>query len=211
MPKVPSAERKPRLACLGTIASVSEPKPSKTEGSPYTVLTIELANTGTGPKKSKFSLLFIPGWFSPDFNPDNFASSGEEFVYKKHIQDSKGVSALCGLLGSPDAVKVFDAGTAELPNYDAETVGNFIRQALLDNDGIVGYELKQRATKTDQMEQYTDKQGNVKERVKYHLEPYYDVDAFFFADKRTANYHASRAAKDPDGETFALAYDPEVI
>lgn len=207
MPKVPSAERMPRLACLGTIASVAEPKPSKTEGSPYTVINIELANQGTGPKKSKFSLIFIPEWFHPDFNPDSIEDRGQKFVYEKFVQGAKGISALCALLGSPDAVKVFDAGTAQLADYDADTVGAFIRQAILDNEGVVGYELKQRATKTG--ETFVDENG--KEKAKYHFEPYYDVDAFFFADKRTANYHAGKAAKDPDGEYFQLAYDPEVV
>lgn len=211
MPKVPSAEKMPRLACLGTVASVGEPKPSQKEGSPYTVINIELANQGTGPKKTKFSLLFIPAWFQPDFNPDSFPTKGEEFVYKKHIQDAKGVSALCALLGSPDAVKVFDAGIEQLERIDADSVGAFIRQSILDNASVVGYELAQRSVKTDDIEEYTDRNGNTRTRNRRHFEPYYDVDTFFFADKRTAAYHAGRAAKDPDGETFKLAYDPEVI
>ena len=99
-----SAPKLPNIACVGTVASIADTKPS--ESGAYNVTNIKIEPRGGG-YATQFALLTRPEWLIPAFSPDVEleGNTSAQFVYQTNIQGppNSGVSRLVGIAGSEEA------------------------------------------------------------------------------------------------------------
>lgn len=179
------ASRKPTLICVGTVGNVGQAKITASQN--YILIPINLDPVDAG-RKGKINFLYRPEWLVRGFKTHELKQADEKahFVYSKFIASREKLSVLRGLCGSKEAFARLTKAILSLPDSGgngpsmedvADTLRTFF-ESNVDADGqpvLVGYELVQARTKTDDYE--TDTKG--KKRRIYLLDNRYEVGDFW--------------------------------
>jgi hypothetical protein len=145
----------PDLACVGIVKRIGDGKPSKTEGSPYHVMAIEVKAQGIG-KDGTFYWLYQPDWFRSDFDPRSLGDGVLYSMYGKHFAHSKKPSILEALANCAQP-SGFDKLAEQFQSIEAqgitdETVTELLREFLTGAE--VGFISGQRKDEGELTEQY---------------------------------------------------------
>jgi hypothetical protein len=201
----PNASKKDTLINVGTISSIGELTQSKTEGSPYYYEEIEIKAAGSG-QDAKIRLMWAPDFFNPNFDTKSFTKSSE-FVYAKNLAGAEGDTGyLEGLCGSAEVFAELDEQVKNLPDYEPETIHEFIK-SFLNGLGPVQfiYVLKQERKKDGTV----DANG----KARYVRGKYYDVDSIQYLNEKVVKglvrgveaNQKSRAKAEKDGKEPPVA------
>jgi len=186
-----SAQELPKLHNIGYVSSVGEPKLTNggltddgEEKPQYVMIPVEITGIN-GSRNGRTSILLRPEWLDVNFNPDRAFDGLPEsvqrslsFVYRRNIGSRGEVSVLEGLAGSEAAGAELAQAILSVDNVeDAEAVAEAIRTFLLDEQRTIGYTMKQRSTKTDEVDPETGK-------AVYVLDKQYDVDTFWYPTEK---------------------------
>lgn len=207
----------PKLLCVGTWNKIDVEKAKVTAKGIYTYIPLQL-NGRAGSKNMRLSFLYCPEWFRPGFSVKSFKDFGDEgskmdFVYGKNISRYDSQSVLKAFAGSYEnylelASRIFALSDEEVS--DVTTVVETLNAFHETNpDRLIGYILKQKSTKTYDVDPETGKH-------EYILENAYEVDDFFIPSdekhemKEWRGTLKNRINGTKRGRT-KLGFDPEMI
>jgi len=210
-----SAQELPLRRGIGYVSSVGEPKLTNggvtddgEEKPQYVMCKVEITGIN-GSRNTSINLMWRPEWLDRNFNPDRaFDGLPEsvqrslEFVYRKNIGSRGDISNFAGLTGSEDAGNELAEAILSVENpADSEAVVEAIRTFLLDEQRTIGYTLKQRRTKTDEIDPETGKPVYVAEKQ-------YDLDSFFYPTEKEIARLVKSAEK--SNGRVVIDFDPEL-
>lgn len=198
----------PKIACIGTIASVADSKVS--QSGMYTVTNIKIEPRGGG-LNTQFSLLTRGDWLVPGFNPDTEldGNEGAKFVYRANIQGYSGAgpTRLVGLTGSEEKAdalvdEIFasvvtekdDEGN-EFSHVPDEKLNALIRK--YSANATVGYVLVQKLEDTGAVDE-----NNKKIKIRT---PNYEFGEFFFPSQKALDKYRKLAKDRP--EDWRVGFD----
>lgn len=138
------AAKLPQIYCVGTVNKVSNLRDSKTPGSPYQVIDVEIEPLFAPAKRNyTFYFTFDPEWIRADVGPE----VTESRMYRKSIASKGQTGALQGLLNGSygELVEgVLEAGSATseelfdflVENSTGQTVG-FVLEQSQDSEEVI--------------------------------------------------------------------------
>jgi len=189
--KAASAQKLPKIACIGEIASVADTKASQSGAYNVTTIKIEPRGGGFG---TTFSLLTRPEWLTPGFEPDvELAGDNSRlFVYRSNIAGPSGgaIGRIQGITGSPEAASALAASLFSAATTVKDDEGNehtVCPDAALDAalkvyvGTTVGYVLQQKMEDTGEV----DENGK---KIKVRTNNYELGDLFFPTEKSLEKY-----------------------
>lgn len=201
----------PKKIVVARVSEVLDANVSKSGN--YIVQPIQLDAFGAG-RSIKYYLLYRPEWFRPDFDPNTIADTLEDEaeaksllgVYRRHISGKGSTSALRGLAGSDEKFDILANAILSLSEITMEAVTTVIRDFLVEEnaDQLVGYELKQKSTKTGDVNLETGKAVYIKENG-YEIDTWWDVnEKNIKAKQKYAENSKGRVqfTYDPDTDAF---------
>lgn len=178
-----SAERKPTIACIGTLSSLDAATLSKSGFYYMQKYSLQGKVKGTD---GKSQLLWVPDFFKPGFNKERFAASlgdkgrGVKFVYEANIASAEKTSTLEAMCGGSDGLDELASYIHSLTDFDPDAVGSTIQSYVRSLGPIeIGYIMRQQRKKTED--------GSVVR------EPYMEIDSFFLVTEKQIKKLVNRA------------------
>lgn len=175
---VGEAKTLPRLHCVGKW-SVNVEKAKVTQSGNYISVPFELSPVSGGIKGAYVNFLYRPEWLTAGFDPSSFDEipngSSMAFVHGKNMGRRGELGVIQAFAGSLEGLyelagEMFALGEG---TADAQKVARvFASYNEKYADRVIGYTLKQKSTKTDEVNPETGKAVYVKENG-------YEIDTFW--------------------------------
>lgn len=220
MPIALSAKQLPKIAVLGHVVDVADPKPSKSHD--YAILKVSLAPLNPKPvgriANRDVYLSFRPEWFKKGFDPNKALNKNAKFVFSRNVRSAadEQLSALEALAGTVEDYDLLDQHTQALDEYSIDSVGNLLRDFILTEKKPFIYILQQQR-------EGTGVQGDDGKEIKV-LGRYYEVGEFLRADAtgrrkvenklKYAQDVAAKASKEQDEVVeplFQIGFELELL